>query len=138
MSFALTFFEKVVTDYQLAGGTVPLYFGQASNPARPFAVMLLVTPAVEQPTNLSSDQGEGGELRLQFSLAADSALESYKALDTLKSVVQSIRGPIGVDPDDYIVWGNDTQGVVNQDAQLGGWSAIFESIIWWDKEGLCP
>lgn len=134
MSFATTLFERIVSDYQLAGGTVPLYFGQADGPSRPFAVMLLVSPNDETPTNLSSDIGDGGEIRIQFSLAADSAIESYASLETLKSTVQQLRGFIGTSPNGYWIWGNDTQGVVQQDVALGGWSAIFESTIMWDKE----
>jgi hypothetical protein len=134
VTFATALFDEIVARYQLAGGTVPLYFAQPSGPSRPFAVMLIVPPNVELPTELCADQGDGGELRIQMSLAADSPIDSYSQLEAIKDVVQDLRGVIGTAPDQYRIYGNDTQGVVNQDAALGGWSSIFEAIFMWDKE----
>lgn len=134
MSFAQVFFDEVVSRYQAAGGTVPLYFNQADRPTRPFCVVLIVGPATETPAVLCRDTGEGGELTLQFSLAADAAITAYSTLVAIKDITQRIKGLIGPVGNRYRIYGNQTDGVTAQDAQLGGWSCTFDTTVWWDQE----
>lgn len=127
-TFVQAFIREVESQYT---GDVPLYFGTANAPPRPFIAVLVVPPADETPDRLCLDQGDGGSVTLQWSLAAESFPAAYNALEELKAIVQSIRGTIGTAPDEYRVDSNRTTGVVNFDSQLGTWSAVFESPLMW-------
>lgn len=127
-TFVKEFIREVESQY---AGSVPLYFGTANAPARPFIAVLIVPPADETPDRLCLEQGEGGAVTLQWSLAAESFPVAYNALEELKDIVQSIRGEIGAAPNLYRVESNRTEGVVNFDSQLGTWSAVFESPLMW-------
>lgn len=128
MTFAQAFFTEVASRYT---GSLPLYFQQALSPTRPYCVMLIVPPAPETPNLMCEDQGDGGELNLQWSVASDSGQAAYNDLEAVKQAVQPIVGYIGTAPDRYNVIANRTGGVVSLDAQLGTWSAIFESVLAW-------
>jgi len=134
MSVAKVLFETVVAAYQTAGGTIPLWFGIAAGTRRPFGVLLIVPTNSETPTTFSGDEGEGGSLQCQWSIADDSSLRAYDEAELLKTVVQQTLGIIGTAPNQYRIYGNTTEGVTQGDAGLGGWSSIFESTILWDKE----
>jgi hypothetical protein len=127
-TFVKEFIKEVESQYT---GAVPLYFGTANAPPRPFIAVLIVPPADETPDRLCLEQGEGGAVTLQWSLAAESFPAAYNALEELKDIVQSIRGEIGTAPDTYRVESNRTEGVVNFDSALGTWSAVFESPLMW-------
>ena len=130
MTFVKTFIQAVETAYT---GGVPLYFGTANTPPLPFIAILIVPPNDETPDRLCQDQGDGGEVTLQWSLAAQDFPSAYDALETLKETVQAIRSTIGTAPDEYQVEANRTTGVVSFDAALGTWSALFESPLTWSK-----
>lgn len=127
-TFVQQFVRQVESEYT---GSVPLYFGTANAPPRPFIAVLIVPPADETPERFCLEQGEGGEVTLQWSLAAESFPAAYNALEELKDIVQSIRGVVGSAPDEYRVESNRTGGVVNFDSALGTWSAVFESPLMW-------
>jgi len=130
MTFVQAFIRHVESEYT---GGVPIYFGPANAPPRPFIAVLIVPPNDETPQLLVEDRGDGGDLTLQWSLAAGSFAAAYSALEELKDIVQSIRDVIGTAPDAYRVDVNRTEGVVNFDSALGTWSAIFESPLKWSR-----
>jgi hypothetical protein len=127
-TFVKEFIREVESQYT---GSVPLYFGTANAPPRPFIAVLIVPPNDETPDRLCLEQGEGGEVTLQWSLADESFPAAYNALEELKEVVQSIRGTIGTVPNQYRVDANRTGGVLSFDSQLGTWAAVFESPLMW-------
>lgn len=130
MTFVQAFIQSVEAEYT---GGVPLYFGTANVPPRPYVAILIVPPNDETPERLCDEQGEGGEVTLQWSLADDSFPAAYNALEELKVVVQGIRGVIGSVPDEFRVESNRTGGVQSFDASLGTWSAIIESPLQWSR-----
>lgn len=131
MTVFQAFVREVEANY--AGG-VPIYIGPADAPQNPFIAVLVVNPNNETPDNFGNDQGEGGELTMQWSLAAQNMAQAFDDLEVLKNVVQSIRGVIGTAPDSYWINANRTGGVTQFDAQLGTWSAVFDATITWTKE----
>jgi hypothetical protein len=130
MTFIQAFIQEVEAEY--AGG-VPIYFGTANVPPRPYIAVLIVPPNDETPDLMCDDQGDGGTVTLQWSLAAESFPAAYNALESLKTIVQAIRGKIGSAPDEFYVEANRTGGVQNFDASLGTWSAIIESPLQWSR-----
>lgn len=130
MTFVQVFIQHIESLYT---GDATLYFGQGPNdPTVPYVVILIVPPNVETPTTLCLDEGEGGTVTLQFSLAANSFQAAYNDLEELKNIVQMIRGKIGTTPNDYYVTANRTGGVTTFDASLGTWSALFECDVDWE------
>lgn len=127
MSFLSTFLLEVADSW--TGAT--LSFGQPSGPTKPYIVALVVPPNLETPQVFAEEQGEGGELTLQFSCAADSPQEALSQLQALTTVVRGIRGLIGTSPDQYRVSANRCSGVQSFSASLGTWSAIFDCTVVW-------
>lgn len=128
----MTFLETFVTEVSASWTGATLSFAQPSGPQKPYIVILIVPPNSESPPVFAEDEGEGGELRLQFSCAADSAQEALAELEALKTVVRGVRGLIGTGTM-YRVSANTCTGVQSFDAALGTWSAIFETIVVWSK-----
>ena len=125
MSFLSTFVREIASSW--SGAT--LSFGQPSGPTKPYIVILVVPPNSETPQVFAEDEGDGGELVLQFSCAADSPQEALNELESLKAVVRAIRGLIG--SDDYRISANRCTGVQQFDASLGTWQATFDSTVVW-------
>lgn len=130
MTFVQAFIREVEANYT---GGIPIYFGTANAPPRPFIAILIVPPNDETPEMLNEDQGDGGNVTLQFSLADDSFPAAYNAIEALKNTVQLIRGRIGTSPDEFYVEANRTGGVLDLDAGLGSWSALFETPLKWSR-----
>jgi hypothetical protein len=130
LTFVQAFIKEVEANY--AGG-VPISFGTANAPPVPFIAVIIVPPADEDGFMLCDDQGDGGTVTLQWSLAAHDFPSAYNALETLKQIVQPIRGKIGSAPDEYYVEANRTGGITSLDAALGSWSALFESPLQWSR-----
>lgn len=130
-----TFVQALVNDIEVnwaTPGCHTIYFGTPQEASGEFVVALIVVPQ-ERPQVLCEDQGESGELGMQFSGVAASAQEAYNLLENLKDYVQSIIGQIVLDDDTFQVNGNWTDGVRGFDAALSTWQAIFESRIMWHE-----
>jgi hypothetical protein len=128
MSFLETFILEISSSW--TGAT--LSFAQPSGPQKPYIVILIVPPTSETPLVFEEEEGEGGELQLQFSCAADSPQEALSELEALKTVVRAVRGLIGTAPQ-YRVSANRCSGVQSFDASLGTWQAIFEATVQWSE-----
>lgn len=127
-----TFIQALNLDINTNWGTVPVYFGTPQEKRGEFVVMLIVN-AGERPDVLCEDQGEAGQVDLQFSGVAASEQAAYNLLESLKNYVQSIAGQLTVDSDTFQVNENITDGVRGFDASLGAWQAIFESRFAWHE-----
>lgn len=129
----MTFITAFVRTIQAAWtGTSQLAFGIGDAAKKPYVVILVVPPNNETPDVLCRAQGEGGEVTLQFSCAADSTQQAVSELEALKAIVRAIRGLITVDATSYRISENRCTGVADFDASLGTWSAIFEATVKWE------
>lgn len=134
-----TFYEHILNNLTL---TTPFLYGSAEGETAPYIVMFNVSPT-ERPETLCENQGDSGRIIFQFNLFAGgtvgpayNAAEAIVLLNALKVQVATIRGNIGVAPDDYNIWNNSTDGVqvIGEGTQtLQTWGCFFESTIWWRK-----
>ena len=119
--------------------SAPIHYGSAEGESLPYYVMTkLYDP--ERPNTLCVDQGESGETLFEFQGfcgghgAAATAGTTLYFVEQLKLIVKNIRGEIGIAPNRYRVWWNETRGVnlVGQQDEFT-WTAQFESVLRWEK-----
>lgn len=116
--------------------TYSIYYGNAQGATEPYHLMIKVADP-EQPVVLCEDQGDAGQALFQFSTyAGDDPTVAMRYAEVLKNVVNTIKGTIGTDPNDYMIDNNITSGVrlISDGAgSLMVWGVIFETEIWWHK-----
>lgn len=130
-----TFAQAMVNDIEVnwaTPGCHTIYWGIPQQKSGEFVVALIVTPQ-ERPQALCENQGEAGQLDMQFSGVAASSQEAYNLLENLKGYVKDIAGQLVLNTNTFQVNGNWTEGVRQLDAALNTWDAIFESRIMWHE-----
>jgi hypothetical protein len=135
-----TLYNHIIDNFTYTG---EFKFGSAEGAKPPYIIQLKVAD-LERPETLCESQGDSGRALFQFSAYGgsndtDPVMKAYDLvgyLEGFKNQMQSLKGNIGVNPDDYKIWENQTGSVrplgegVNS---LGTWGAFFQSFIWWEK-----
>jgi hypothetical protein len=128
----MTFAQVLVDSIAAVWTTAPVYWGIPERVAKPYVVALIVNPAEQAPV-LCEDQGDSGELLIQFSGVAETDQGAYNMLESLKAYVQTLGGLIAYDGNAYRIMANTTDGVRQFDAGIGTWQCLFESTLAWKR-----
>jgi hypothetical protein len=133
--------DQIIYEYIQAQG-FNIYYGSAENQVYPYYVLYKIDDE-ERPVTLCEAQGEAGKAIFIFegyvggTANAGSGPKAVQYAQLLHDVVKNIRGIIGIPPDDYRIWSNETRGVtlMNKDntQTLMIFGAEFETIIDWQK-----
>lgn len=126
----MTFIQSLITELEGLWSECNLYFETPAGATKPYIVMNIVAPG-EQPDVFCEDQGDAGDVLLQFSGAASSSQATYNLLERFKNVVQAISGTVTHGTPSYRITQNVTDGVRGFDAGLNTWQAIFEARFRW-------
>lgn len=119
-----TYISSNFTDFDV------FFVSAEAESVKPYAVMLPVDDP-EQNFVMCLEQGEEGDLLLQFSGVAESNAYCYGIMNKLKEFISSLKGII---LPSYMIWSNLTEGVkMVQESSLNVWTGLFETQLKWTK-----
>ncbi len=136
--------DQAVIEHIIAnsGITESISYGSAEDESTPYYVIAKISDS-ERPESLCQDQGESG--RAVFICQgwtggnAGSAMNSAMTVnftEVLKNHCKTIRGVIGIAPNRFRIWYNETSGVVpieKGSQSLLTWGGEFTMLLYWER-----